>query len=146
MLPVTRSRLLLGVAATLAGTSVVMVGLGLLTNVLILVLALPIGAAAAIIWADVTGRLPMRFRRRIRSRADHPGAQDRRRRHRVPASSTTTDEERTARKILGVEADADMETIRRAFRDRVKEAHPDADGGSETEFKRVTDAYDRLQD
>ena len=46
--------------------------------------------------------------------------------------------------MLGVDTDADADAIRRAYRARVKETHPDADGGSEEAFKRVTDAYERL--
>lgn len=48
-----------------------------------------------------------------------------------------------AYRVLGVERDADEETVRRAYRERVKEVHPDR-GGDEEEFRRVTDAYDRL--
>lgn len=51
----------------------------------------------------------------------------------------------TARSILGVDADADAEEIRRAYRRRVKETHPDL-GGSEEAFRRVRRAYERLTD
>jgi hypothetical protein len=43
--------------------------------------------------------------------------------------------------VLGVNDDADTEAIRRAYRERVKEVHPDH-GGSEEDFRRVRDAYD----
>lgn len=46
--------------------------------------------------------------------------------------------------ILGVAADADEETVERAYRERVKEAHPDQ-GGSVREFRRVQEAYERVQ-
>lgn len=52
--------------------------------------------------------------------------------------------ESEARRILGVDAQADREAVRRAYRARVKETHPDAQSGSEAAFKRVQAAYDRL--
>lgn len=42
--------------------------------------------------------------------------------------------------VLGVDPDADAETVERRYRELVKEVHPDA-GGSAEEFKRVRDAY-----
>jgi DnaJ-domain-containing protein 1 len=51
-----------------------------------------------------------------------------------------------AYRVLGVDRDADQETVRRAYREKVKEVHPDTDSGSEEEFKRVKDAYERLTD
>ena len=41
---------------------------------------------------------------------------------------------------LGIEAGADSEEVRAAYRRRVKEVHPDQ-GGDEDEFKRVREAY-----
>ena len=45
--------------------------------------------------------------------------------------------------ILQLESDADEDEITRAYRQRVKETHPDL-GGSEEAFKRVTRAYEAL--
>ncbi len=45
--------------------------------------------------------------------------------------------------VLGVDPDADPETIEAAYRRRVKETHPDQ-GGSVEAFRRVTAAYDTL--
>lgn len=50
-----------------------------------------------------------------------------------------------ARAVLGVDAGADEAEIKRAYREKVKEAHPDR-GGDESTFKRVTAAYDRLHE
>jgi curved DNA-binding protein CbpA len=47
--------------------------------------------------------------------------------------------------VLGVEPDADREAVEAAYKRRVKEAHPDH-GGSVAEFRRVREAYERLQD
>ncbi len=53
---------------------------------------------------------------------------------------------RRALRILGVAEDADAATIRQAYRERTKAAHPDTEGGSEESFKRVSDAYETLTD
>jgi ferredoxin len=45
--------------------------------------------------------------------------------------------------VLGVDRDADEETIRSAYRDRVLESHPDH-GGSPAAFDRVRTAYEDL--
>jgi ferredoxin len=45
--------------------------------------------------------------------------------------------------ILGLDPDADEPAVRRAYRERVFEAHPDH-GGSAAEFRRVRAAYERL--
>ncbi|WP_256488758.1 ferredoxin Fer [Halohasta salina] len=47
--------------------------------------------------------------------------------------------------ILRVDSDADAEEIKQAYRDRVKECHPDL-GGSEAAFKRVERAYEQLSE
>jgi curved DNA-binding protein CbpA len=46
--------------------------------------------------------------------------------------------------VLGLDPDADDREIVEAYRDRVKEAHPDH-GGSAVEFKRVKDAYEAVR-
>jgi len=51
-----------------------------------------------------------------------------------------------ARRVLGVEPDADDAEIKRAYRERAKELHPDQAGGDEEAFKRATEAYERLLD
>ncbi|QZX99931.1 J domain-containing protein [Halobaculum rubrum] len=50
-----------------------------------------------------------------------------------------------ARRTLGVDADASQSELKAAYRDRVKETHPDS-GGDEAEFKRVNSAYETLKD
>lgn len=51
-------------------------------------------------------------------------------------------------KVLGIRRDATLTEIRRAYRKRVKEFHPDASGNPETseEFRRVVRAYEILTD
>jgi hypothetical protein len=50
-----------------------------------------------------------------------------------------------ARELLGVDPGADEETVRQAYRERVKETHPDRGGDSEA-FKRVQWAYEYLSE
>jgi hypothetical protein len=47
----------------------------------------------------------------------------------------------TAYAVLGLPAGADADDVQRAYRERVKEVHPDH-SGDEEEFKRVREAYD----
>jgi hypothetical protein len=51
-----------------------------------------------------------------------------------------------ARRILGVDAGADQAAIKAAYRERVKQTHPDTEGGDEEAFKQVNKAYERLSD
>ncbi|ESP88884.1 J domain-containing protein, partial [Candidatus Halobonum tyrrellensis] len=44
---------------------------------------------------------------------------------------------------LDLSPEASGEEVKRAYRERVKETHPDS-GGDEEEFKRVTSAYETL--
>ena len=50
--------------------------------------------------------------------------------------------------VLGVDADADEETIRRAYRDHIKETHPDVNDEPQAarQFQRLTTARDVLVD
>ncbi|MFB6210073.1 MAG: J domain-containing protein [Halobacteriales archaeon] len=154
---VNRSQLLVGLASVFAGMTVLMVVLGFVYNLFILVVALPLGAAAYLFWYHATGRLGRSVRRQARAEAD------RRRRQTAgegPAwdgwedpsgsGSTATGRsrprvERTeAMEVLGVDRGADEETIRRAYREKVKDVHPDTESGSKEEFQRVQAAYERL--
>ncbi|MDX1511854.1 MAG: J domain-containing protein, partial [Nitriliruptorales bacterium] len=47
--------------------------------------------------------------------------------------------------VLGVDRTASVEEIKKAYRRRVREVHPDA-GGDEETFKQVTHAYQVLTD
>jgi predicted outer membrane lipoprotein len=51
---------------------------------------------------------------------------------------------REAYDVLGLDPGADDSTIREAYRERIKEAHPDTESGDEEEFKRVREAYEVL--
>lgn len=160
-----RDRLLLAVASVLAGTAVLLVVLGTRFNLVLVLAAIPFGAAAYFLWLDATGRLRHRLRSRARrgARARRPGSGGRvadggrargsrrtrgdgarRTRTRTRPPGDPTQSASRARRVLGVDADATEAEIREAYRDRVKDVHPDRDGGSAEAFKRVQAAYDRL--
>jgi DnaJ-domain-containing protein 1 len=161
---VNRARFLLGLASVLAGTTVLLVVLGVVYNPFILLLSVPFGLGTYMIWADATGRIEARARRRAASRSrrgdrrragrgprrrvaggvgnETGRARSRERRSAPTAGTGPTPEE--ARRVLDVGTDADEAEIKRAYRERVKAVHPDQAGGDEEAFKRVTEAYECL--
>jgi curved DNA-binding protein CbpA len=50
-----------------------------------------------------------------------------------------------AYRTLGLEQGADQDAVRRAYREQIKEVHPDR-GGDEAEFRRIKRAYERLRE
>jgi DnaJ-domain-containing protein 1 len=163
---VDRDRLVLGLAAVFAGLTVLLAVLAFTHQLFLLVLAVPFGATTYFMWYQASGRLEERTRtRRVRGdarfgpgpgageRADGPGGfgararagnGDGRRVNFRPPSSGPPPEE--AYRTLGLDPGADEEAVREAYRDRVKEVHPDTPSGDEDEFKRVNRAYERLTD
>ncbi|SFR93748.1 DnaJ domain-containing protein [Halomicrobium zhouii] len=51
-----------------------------------------------------------------------------------------------AYRTLGLDPGADESSVKQAYREKVKQVHPDTDGGDEEAFKAVTAAYERLTD
>lgn len=82
------------------------------------------------------------FRETAGGRERGPGGG--RARQRTAPRSTDGPTAREARQILDIEADADEEVVRRAYREKVKHVHPDTPDGDEERFKKVTAAYERL--
>lgn len=82
-------------------------------------------------------------RRRARDHVTGVGGGSRRR---APADGATGMTAREAASVLGVGPDAPGEDVRSAYRERIREVHPDTEGGDEDEFKRVRDAYERLSE
>lgn len=62
-----------------------------------------------------------------------------------PRRSGRRDSVENAFAELGLSADADADEVKRAYRDRVKETHPDR-GGDEAAFRRVQEAYATASD
>ena len=161
-----RDRLVLGLAAVFAGVTTVLVVLAFVRQLFLLFLALPFAATTYIMWNHATGRLEARTRRRARRASgagtrvgSNPGpggfgATARGTAGRGAAggragSGATADPgptRREAYETLGLDPDAGDDEVRRAYRAKVKEVHPDAEDGDEERFKRVNRAYERLQD
>ncbi|MFB6194874.1 MAG: J domain-containing protein [Haloplanus sp.] len=160
-----RDRLVLGLASVFAGITVLLVVLAFVRQLFLLFVALPFGATAYIMWQHATGRLADRARRRARRRsADERrapggvGATARRtaRNGRATRGDRTTRNGQTstrdtltrrdAYETLDLDPGASDEAVRRAYRAKVKEVHPDTDAGDEEAFKRVNRAYELLRE
>jgi len=163
---VDRDRLVLGLAAVFAGLTVVLVVLAFVRQLFLLFVALPFAATTYLMWHHATGRIEARARRKARANRTRGGQGQRRRapggfgatargtasggrttgRRAGAPGGDTGPSEREAYEALGLDPSASDEAVRRAYRARVKEVHPDTDGGDEEAFKRVNRAYERLQE
>ena len=160
---VDRDRLVLGLAAVFAGLTVLLVVASVAAGPWYLILlAVPFGATTYFMWYQASGRLEERTRtRRVRAGSRFgrnargndtngpggfgAGARNGRARGRAtvrPPSSGPSQTE--AYRTLGLDPGADEDAVREAYRQRVKEVHPDRPSGDEDEFKRVNRAYERL--
>jgi hypothetical protein len=159
---VDRDRLVFGLAAVFAGVTVVLVVLAFVRQLFLLFLALPFAATTYIMWNHATGRLEERTRRRARQsrRGERrrgtggfgatargattgPGDSGRRAAAGAPPDGPSR---REAYETLGLDPGADADEVRRAYRTRVKEVHPDTENGDEEAFRRVNRAYETLTD
>jgi hypothetical protein len=168
---VDTDRLIFGIAAVFAGVTALLAVLAFVFRQLFLLfVAVPFAAATYFMWYHATGRLERKARargRRVRSDRFRAGAAGRGAgspggpgptggpgaggaagpgagRRRAPTAPSLSEAE--AYRRLGVEPGADRETVKRAYRRRVKEVHPDTDTGSEEAFKKVNEAYERLSE
>jgi len=69
----------------------------------------------------------------------------RQRTNRAPSASNSMSAAEAYQR-LGLDSEADQETVKAAYRKKVKEVHPDTDSGDEEAFKQVKEAYERLSD
>ncbi|WP_435197027.1 J domain-containing protein [Natronomonas sp. EA1] len=166
-----RSRLVVGLAAVFAGMTVFLVVLAaVLREVVVLGVALPFGAATYLFWYHASGRIREGIHERARRQAAareareresggfgagpreqweragrraRAGGQRTRQRTRKRVQPNPGPSREQAYRTLGLSPGADEEAVKSAYREKVKETHPDR-GGSEEQFKKVTRAYDRL--
>ena len=149
-------RRLLGViAGVFAALTALFVLLGVTVTPVALVLALPFGATAYFLWYHASGRLADRVaasagaRRAGRARDATTGPRGQRRERReardAQRESASEREDAAAYRVLGLDPDADADAIESAYRERIKEVHPDR-GGDERAFREVREAYERLAD
>jgi len=104
-------------------------------------------------WSDPEWRRRRQRARRATDGSGGPGGRGNRRRSRrrrragagdVAGNAGPTLEE--AYDVLGLEPGSSSDEVRAAYRRKVKEVHPDQDGGSEEAFKRVNAAYETLSE
>lgn len=165
----------MGLAAVFAGLFAVTTVIGFVYNLFVLVLAVPFGLTSYFLWYHASGRLRARVRRsNRRTRTAGPerggfgagpreewtgprrgvsgrgsgvgstaGPNGRDVRQPSPRSGLSAVE---AYEILGLDPNADRSRVRTAYREKVKDVHPDTESGSRREFKRVNQAYERLTD
>ena len=168
-----RDGLLMGIAAVFIGITALMLIAGIVVSPFFLLVAVPFGGAAYLLWYQASGKLAERIRadpagyarstrggggpggfdagpfegRFTRERANRQQARQGRRRQRARGGDVgqqTGLSKAAAADILGVDTEADAETVKSAYREKVKTAHPDAPEGDEDEFKSVKKAYETL--
>jgi hypothetical protein len=159
-----------GLTAVFAVCAVVFGVLGAVYSVVAFGVAVPFGLAAAIFYYHASGRLARRaFRRREVSREQYEREQRRRGAAGRGAAGSGRSDPRGRRfgsrasrasqggsaepstgprnedyQVLGVDPDASEDEVRDAYRDKVRELHPDQ-GGDEAAFSRVNEAYERVK-
>lgn len=155
----------MGIAAAFGAMSVTLAVVGIVTNPLVLFVAAVFGVVTYLFWEHGSGRLASRVYRRVERQAAHnartsnagpreawsgphrrSGRRTGARRSTSRSQTGTPSSHEQAYHVLGLEPGATDDDVKRAYRERVKEVHPDADGGDEEAFKRVTRAYETLTD
>ena len=168
-----RDGLLMGIAAVFIGITALMLIAGVVVSPFFLLVAVPFGGAAYLMWYQASGKLAERIRanpagyarstrggggpggfdagpfagRFTRERANRQRARGQGRRRARGGGSVgqqTGLSKSAAADILDVETGADDDTIKAAYREKVKTVHPDAPEGDEDEFKSVKNAYETL--
>lgn len=168
-----RNGLILGVAAVLSGVTVVMLLAGIVVNPFFLLVSIPFGSSAYLLWYQASGKLsddmtqgetntfgsqgrntgfdPESFGAGS-STSDNFASESARRaqQYREKARANQAVDERTtisqsdAYQILDVDPVADEAEIKAAYRQKVKQYHPDTPSGDEEMFKKVSRAYEVL--
>ncbi|WP_160134523.1 J domain-containing protein [Halococcus salsus] len=162
-------RLLVGLASVFAGLTVVLAILGFVYSPVVLVVAVPFGVVTYVLWYHVSGRLGERVYRQTRTasgfrettsdrgagggfgagpRGFREGPAGGRRERgggtRGPGGGVDGPSPAEAYEVLGLDPGAGEAAVRSAYRERVKQVHPDTEDGDVRRFRRVNEAYERL--
>ncbi len=155
---------MLGLAAVFAGLTTLLVVAALARQPFLLAVAIPFAATTYFLWYHATGRLAARVAesesrsgtKRQRPFQAGPGGRrrqpqgGRRRRTAGPRSAGSPNgvgrgpSRDQAYQTLDLSPGASDEAVRRAYREKVKQVHPDTESGDEEAFKRVNRAYEQL--
>jgi hypothetical protein len=152
----------MAIAAVFAGLTTLLVVLAFTHSLFLFVVAVPFAGTTYFLWYHASGRLDRRtFAREARGRsrrrraagdggfgagARRAAAEANRERARRTATGTGPSRAEAYRRLdLDPDGAVDADDVRRAYREKVKDVHPDR-GGDEEAFKRVTRAYERLSD
>jgi len=169
-------RLITGIAVVFGILTAVLTVVALLSNPAVLFLALMFGASTYLMYYHLSGKMAASVYRRVEQRAatetrdprggfgagpreewTPPRDEQRQRRARRRSRRERQQARRRVRQPsgpsraeaydrLGLDPSADESAVKEAYRERVKEVHPDTDTGTEQEFKRVQNAYETLTD
>ena len=164
------SGLVVGLGSVFAGLTVVLGVLGFAYNPVALVLAVPFLVVTYFLWYHASGRLHASVRRQASGarggestggfgagpREEWTGPRRGQEgfntgtggtnRGRATAQQRFVPSRTESYRVLGLDPGADEAAVRSAYRERVKEVHPDTEEGNEQAFKRVNEAYERLSD
>lgn len=143
----TRLLLALGLAVVFGGVAVTMTVAAITTSAFLVFVAIPFVLVSYIMWRQTNDSAASRCRHRVaqsnrakQSQRETTAAWERSQ----SQASSATQRRVDACRVLNVGLDADTDTIRKAYREKAKQTHPDRETGSEAEFKRVTSAYELL--
>ncbi|UPM42511.1 J domain-containing protein [Halocatena salina] len=90
------------------------------------------------------GRTRGGFGRSRRRRTDDRRRHNRTRDNRADVVNQSGLTNAQAYDILDIDPDVEESAVKEAYREKVKDVHPDTENGSEEAFKRVNEAYERL--
>jgi DnaJ-domain-containing protein 1 len=148
---VDRERLIFGIASVFAGLTTLFVVLTLAYSWFFSIVALLFGVVTYLLWSHASGRLKQRvWQKKVSQRQEYNTVtgefrtDKRRTRQYSTVSANPSLSEAEAYRRLELTPDADQERVKAAYRERVKQVHPDRNAGNEREFKAVTAAYERL--
>ncbi|ERG98406.1 MAG: DnaJ-class molecular chaperone with C-terminal Zn finger domain protein [Haloquadratum sp. J07HQX50] len=115
------------------------------------IVALLFGVVTYLLWSHASGRLKQRvWQKKVSKRQEYNTVtgefrtDKRRTRQYSTFSADPSLSEAEAYRRLELTPDADQDQVKAAYRERVKQVHPDRNSGNEREFKAVTAAYERL--
>lgn len=162
----------MALATVFAGLAVVVTVVAFVYEPFVFVLAALFGVVAYFMWYQASGRLTERVYREVEKQARKNNGHrersrggfgagprgewtpqsewargvgftaDQQQQQAQPTNQTLTTAQ--AYEILGVDPGVEAPAIKQAYREKVKDTHPDTDTGDKEAFRRVNEAYEQL--